>query len=94
MAKKGTLKYQGVLQKETIKYTHFWHALDLTLTILMEYNLFDTYPLSDELTIKLLSNTMLALDKHRTGAVWPTRRHRGVICKSITHNALTEHEVS
>jgi hypothetical protein len=28
-----------------------------------------TYPLSDELTIKLLSSTMLALDKHRTGAV-------------------------
>jgi len=52
----------------------------------MEYNLIDTHPLSDELTMKLLSSTMLALDKHRTGAVWPTRRHRGVICKSITHS--------
>lgn len=60
----------------------------------MEYNLTDTYPLSDELTIKLLSSKILALDKHRTGAVWPTRRHRGVICKSITHNALPEYEGS
>jgi len=41
----------------------------IILTILMDYNLKDTHPLSDELTIKLLSSTMLALDKHRTGAV-------------------------
>jgi hypothetical protein len=41
----------------------------IILTIFMEYNLIDTHPLSDELTIKLLSSTMLALDKHRTGAV-------------------------
>jgi hypothetical protein len=41
----------------------------IIFTILMEYNLIDTHPLSDELTIKLLSSTMLALDKHRTGAV-------------------------
>jgi len=41
----------------------------IILTILMEYNLIDTHPLSDELTIKLLSSKMLALDKHRTGAV-------------------------
>jgi len=41
----------------------------IILTILIEYNLIDTHPLSDELTIKLLSSTMLALDKHRIGAV-------------------------
>ena len=66
----------------------------IILTLLMEYNIIDTHPLSDELTIKLLSSTMLALDKHRTGAVWPTRRHRGVICKSITQNALPEYDGS
>ena len=60
----GRLKYQGVLQKLTTKYNDV-----IILTILMEYNLNDTHPLSDELTIKLLSSKMLALDKHRTGAV-------------------------
>jgi hypothetical protein len=66
----------------------------IILTIFMKFNLSETHPLSEELTIKLLSSAMLALDKHRSGAVWPTRRHRGVICKSITNNALPEHEGS
>lgn len=36
-------------------------------------------PFSDELTKKLLSSTMDARDKHKTGAVCPTNKHLGVI---------------
>lgn len=60
-----------------------WTCVSLTLSLHFPSTRSHVHisPFSDELTRKLLSWIMEARDKHKTGAVWPTSRQRGVIFK-------------